>query len=204
MSVLAAALGFPLVLAPDGTGEADVDADAARDARLVKAALKDPDAYRHLVGLYQARVYATALRMLGNESDVHDAAQEAFLRAYRALHRFQEGKRFGPWICAIVANVARDQLRDPVRRFLRVGLERPGGEAQGRPSDDVEKKEQAAILEDALLRIRPKLREALVLRYVADLSVEEVAEALGIGESAAKMRLKRGLEKLEAILREGC
>lgn len=193
---------WPLALAPGAELEAP-DAVAARDARLVEAARRDPDAYRHLVNLYQARVYATALRLLGNESDARDAAQEAFLRGFRALGRFHLGRRFGPWICTIAANVAKDQLRDPVRRFLRFGLVRAEGEATGRASDGVERSERELRLERALSKLKPKLREAVVLRFIADLSVEELADALGIGESAAKMRVKRGLERLEELLSAG-
>ena len=200
--MVALAFAWPLALAPDA-GVEDNDAVAVRDSRLVTAALTDPDAYRHLVDLHQARVYATALRLLGNESDARDAAQEAFLRGYRALSRFRIGCRFGPWICTIAANVARDQLRDPVRRFLRFGLEHIDREGPERTSGGVERSEREAELERALQALKPKLREAIVLRYVAELSIEEVASALGIGESAAKMRIKRGLERLSELLTRG-
>jgi RNA polymerase sigma-70 factor (ECF subfamily) len=190
----------PLFLAQDGgSKEGDLDAAAERDARLVKAALADPDEYRHLVALYQTRVYATALRLLGNEADARDVSQEAFLRAFRALRRFQLGRRFGPWICTIAANAARDLYRDPVRRFLRFGLTREEGEATERASDGVEHGERAALLQKHLMRLSPKLREAIVLRYVSELSVEETAEALGVGVSAAKMRLTRALAQLEEL-----
>lgn len=184
-------------------------AEAERDAQEVAAARADPMAFRHLVDRYQGRVYATCLRMLGNPSEAEDAAQEAFLRAYRALHRFEAGRRFGPWVCAIAANVARDQLRSPLRRLERMGLlfsrdRTPGSPAHepraAPPMDLVEVGEDRDRLADALLGLKPRLREALVLRFVSDLSVEEVAEALGIGTSAAKMRLKRGLDQLRAAL----
>lgn len=191
---------WPLALSPGAVEVADTCAVATRDGRLVEAALTDPDAYRHLVDLYQSRVYATALRLLGNESDALDATQEAFLRGYRALSRFRVGRRFGPWICTIAANVARDQLRDPVRRFLRYGLGHVETEAETRASDGVERSEREARLEAALRKLKPKLREAVVLRFVADMSIEEVADALEIGESAAKMRIKRALEQLEQLL----
>src|SRR5690606_38584902 len=189
---------IPYGLTMDGSAADVVDTVATRDARLVEAALKDPNAYRHLVTLYQTRVYATALRLLGSDADAHDVSQDAFLRAYKALPRFQRGRRFGPWICAITANAARDLLRDPVRRFLRYGLLQREETSSDRPAPGLlEDQEQSAALAQHLLKLKPKLREAVVLRYVSELSVEEVAVALGIGESAAKMRIKRGLEQLE-------
>lgn len=184
----------------DGTADDVVDSVAARDARLVAAALTDPDAYRHLVTLYQTRVYATALRLLGSPADAHDVSQEAFLRAYKALSRFQAGRRFGPWICTITANAARDLLRDPVRRFLRYGLlQRETTSSDRSAAGLLEDHEQSAALARHLMKLKPKLREAVVLRYVSELSVDEVALALGIGVSAAKMRIKRALEQLEAL-----
>ncbi len=191
---------IPYGLAMDGTADDVVDSVVARDARLVEAALQDPDAYRHLVTLYQGRVYATALRLLGSAADAHDVSQEAFLRAYKALSRFQTGRRFAPWICTITANAARDLLRDPVRRFLRYGLLQGETTSGDRPAYGLlEDQEQSAALARHLLKLKPKLREAVVLRYVSELSVEEVASALGIGESAAKMRIKRALEQLERL-----
>lgn len=176
-----------------------MDADAARDARLVAAALADPNDFRHLVSLYQGRVFATALRLTGNEADARDISQEAFLRAFRALRRFEQGRRFGPWVCTIAANAARDFLRDPIRRVLRFGLVRAEGEATERASDGVEHDERERVLQRHLMKLSPKLREAIVLRHVAELSVEETAEALGIGESATKMRLQRAMEQLEKL-----
>lgn len=193
--VAPAALG---AVALSDTAAEGRDADAARDARLVAAALEKPDAYRHLVLLNQARVYATALRILGDESEARDVAQEAFLKAFRALSRFDGRRRFGPWICAITANVARDHLRMPFRRWFRTTEGSPvevASEAPADPDDD-----RTGSVAAAILRLAPKLREALVLRYVAGLTVEEVAAALGIGESATKMRLKRGVEQLRAAL----
>lgn len=191
---------IPPAAVMDGTSDDVVDAVATRDARLIEAARKDPDAYRHLVALYQGRVYATALRLTGNDADARDISQEAFLRAYKALARFELGRRFSPWICAITANAARDLLRDPVRRFLRYGLVQREVEARERSGERVLEDGQAsAALARHLLKLKPKLREAVVLRYVSELSIEEVAEALGIGQSAAKMRIKRALEQLEAL-----
>ena len=178
----------------------ETSAEAQSDGELVKAALEDPAAYRHLVNLYQGRVFATALRMLGDPAEAQDVAQEALLRAYRALGRFEIGRRFSPWVCAIAANAARDHLRSPVRRLQSMGLW-PGREGAAPDTPDrLEVDDDRDALAEALLSLKPKLREALVLRFVSDLSVEEVAEALGIGVSATKMRLKRGTEQLRAVL----
>ncbi|MFZ9887993.1 MAG: RNA polymerase sigma factor [Myxococcota bacterium] len=194
---------LPLALSPSADGHETVhDWVAQRDARLVEAALREPDRFRELVVLHQDVVYATAYRLLGHDGDAHDVSQEAFLRAYRALGRFADGRRFSPWICTITANVARDLLRDPIRRwigFTGAASERAASRGSG-PEEQLVAREQHDELGCALRKLKPALREVVVLRHVSGLSTNEVAQALGISESAAKMRLKRGLDALEKLL----
>jgi len=173
-----------------------------RDARLVLLARADPREFEHLVRLYERRVYATALRLLGEPSDAEDVAQEAFVRAFRSLERFDVTRPFGPWVCVIAANLARDQLRSPLRRFRLLGLFGGREEAAPRARDPIAVDEEREEVARALAQLTPPLREAVVLRFVSDLSIEEIARALGIGESAAKMRLKRGLAALREIIGE--
>lgn len=207
-----ASLGFDVAAVPltaDGivdagdagdAGDAELSAAQARDLRLVRAARQSPDEYRHLVRLYEQRVFATALRLLGDRGEARDVAQEAFLRAFEKLGQFRPGRSFGPWVCAIAANLARDHLRSPLRRWFKVGTDdAPEASTEGEPVD-LDQGDRDRRMQAALLQLKPKLREAVVLRYVSGLSVEEVGEALGIGESAAKMRCKRGLERLREIL----
>lgn len=188
----------------DGRAWASQQSDVDRDARLVTAARENSTEFRHLVLLYQSRVYGTALRISGSEADAADATQEAFIRAFRALDRFELGRPFAPWICTIAANVSRDQLRDPIRKIARVSLSVFGDRRSAPKTTDPDRgrdaKDLRDVLEVALLAIKPKLREALVLRYVSGMTMEEVAEALSIKESAAKMRIKRGLELLRGEL----
>jgi RNA polymerase sigma-70 factor (ECF subfamily) len=194
--VSSATLSFPWVQA----APLDQASEADWDARAVQAAIDDPAAFRFLVERYQGRVYATALRMVGDAADAQDIAQESLLRAYRALDRFEQGRRFAPWVCVIAANAARDHLRSPRRRLQALGLWPTADRAADDRQDPIEREQERDALAHALLTLKPRLREAMVLRYVSDLSVEEVAEALGIGLSAAKMRLSRGTEQLRALL----
>lgn len=185
----------------DGPVPSAAAVDAARDARLVAAARRSPDDFRALVVLHEQRVYATALRILGDEAEARDVAQDAFLKAYRSLASFRAGKRFGPWVCAIAANAARDRLRSPLRRWFTSTEGAALDQHEAPPPTAVDDREARAAR--AILALAPKLREAIVLRYVSGLSVDEVAEALGIGESAAKMRLKRAVDELRAALHDG-
>lgn len=195
-------MSLPLLLATAAPALLESAApDAARegtDGALVREARRRPDAYRRLVEKYQTRVYATALRLLGDPSEARDVAQDAFLRAYQRLDGFDPARSFGPWVCAIAANLARDHLRSPFRRFVTLGTQ--GHAEVSTEGDPVVDDPRSAALQAALLKLPRKLREAVVLRYVAGLSVDEVAEALRISESAAKMRLKRGVERLRDLL----
>jgi len=179
------------------------------DVEQVQAALRNPEAFRHLVERYMDRVYGTTLRVLGQPADAHDAAQETFLRAWRALERFQIGRPFGPWVATIAINVARDHLRCPHRQTRRFGLQvddetNAALDDKHAPADKtVLNKDRQTVLAAAIAKLKPRLQEAVVLRFVLGLSVEDVARALNIGQSATKMRLKRGLEQMRTELGEG-
>jgi RNA polymerase sigma-70 factor (ECF subfamily) len=192
----------PWVLAAGTRGPSDRAADVTRDARLVALTRQNPSEFEHLVRLYERRVYATALRLTGSAADAEDISQEAFVRAFRALDRFDVTRPFGPWVCVIAANLARDHLRSPLRRFRFFGLTSEREERAPKRADLLvveEAKEEVAL---ALEGLSPTLRETLVLRFVSDMSIEEIATALDIGVSATKMRLKRGLEQMREKLGE--
>ena len=172
----------------------DLSDEASRDARLVDAAAQNADDFQHLIRLHQDRVYATALRLTHNESDAQDVAQEAFVKAYKNLRHFERGRRFSPWVCTIAANLAKDLLRKRKRRFaLRLSFSK-NAKVQHHEQEHFEAND---VLAAALMLLAPKVREAIVLRFVSDMSIGEIADALSIKESAVKMRLKRGLDALK-------
>jgi RNA polymerase sigma-70 factor (ECF subfamily) len=172
------------------------------DGEKVAASLKDPNAFVHLVKKYERLVYATALRMVGDREEARDLSQEAFVRAHRALATFDQSRSFAPWICTITANLARDWLRSPGRWRHVLGLLPHLPQAATQIPDPVEEQELSALLGGAILKLKPKIRQAVVLRFVSGLSVKDVALALGVSESAAKMRLSRGLDLLRKDLGE--
>jgi RNA polymerase sigma-70 factor, ECF subfamily len=154
----------------------------------------DVDAYGILVERYQRRFTRFATRMLGNREDAEEALQDAFLRAYRALARYQDRQRFGPWFYRILVNRCRSMLAQRRRRGLvdrDVSREEPV-EAT-RPDGD------PAWL---LSQLPVEQREVFLLRYVEDLSFQDIAALTGVGVSALKMRVKRGLERLRELHKE--
>jgi RNA polymerase sigma-70 factor (ECF subfamily) len=169
------------------------------EARLVALARSGhAEAFAHLVLRHQVRVYRIALRMLGNPADAEDAAQEAFLAAWRGLDRFRFDSSFSTWLQRIVVNRCLNVLR-----ARRSTPEQPADHepvAIGGPQEAVEVYEQMAALRRALQRLTPEQRAAFVLRYLEGCTLEEIARVLGISLSAVKSRLHRARAELIAAM----
>ena len=165
----------------------------ADDVRAVLAG--DVDAYARLVDRYYDRCARYAVRMLGNRDDAEDALQATFLRAYRALARYQERDKFSAWLYRILMNqcrsvASRRSHRDKV--FIRE-------EALLLNAPDVDRMwsgEDEEFVQRVLAELDPLLREAFVLKYIEELSYEEMATLTGVGISALKMRVKRACDRL--------
>lgn len=176
----------------------------SEEASLVAAARAgDGNAFAELVRATQADVYTLAYRLTGNEDDARDVAQEAFLRAFRALKKFRGDARFSTWMYRITANCASSHMS---RRSRGRTNELPDDDSvtDDRPESDPETMAEARLLRDrvdaALADLPPILRAVVVLRDVYDLPHESIASELGITESAAKVRLHRARRKLRERL----
>ena len=163
------------------------------------------NAYASLVERYQRPVFNLMFRMTGSQEDARDLAQETFLKAYEKLEGFRSGNRFFPWLYAIGLNLARNFLR---KNKLSRGLSRENWD-QETGSDYVTDEEQRLCsqldsrrISLVLQKIPLDYREALILYYHEELSMEEVASALDLSVSGAKMRVHRGLKKVRDILFE--
>lgn len=169
-----------------------------REAEIVRRVLLgDVQRFGVLVREYQRPVYNLMLRMVNDETQAADLAQEAFTRAYERLHTFNMGRRFFPWLYSVSLNVARDWLRKNGRdRLLYVEDAAAMTREEDRP--DVQARANARLdgarAFELVMRLDPKYREALILRFRHDFSMQEIAEVLGITVSGAKMRISRGLD----------
>jgi RNA polymerase sigma-70 factor (ECF subfamily) len=169
---------------------------------VARAQRGDADAYEELVRAHQGIAFRTAYLLAGNAADAEEAAQDAFVKAYRALWRFRAGSPFKPWLLRIVANEARNRRRSAGRRTalaLRVA-QVPSGEAAPSPEATLLDAERREELIAALDRLGESDREAIACRYLLDLSEAETAAALGIRRGTVKSRLARALERLRAEL----
>jgi RNA polymerase sigma factor (sigma-70 family) len=170
------------------------------DEGLVERARQgDVRAYEELVQTYQGIAFRTAYLIAGNASDAEDAAQEGFVKAYRALGRFRRGAPFRPWLLQIVANEARNRRRSAARRAslaLRAAAEETSGGAAPSPEASALGSAQRRELLEALERLREEERLVLACRFFLDLSEEETAAALGVRRGTVKSRQSRALARL--------
>ena len=173
----------------------------ASDSVIVRRVLDgDTEAFAVLVERHHAPCLRLAMHVLGTREDAEDAVQESFLRAYRHLSRYQERQRFTGWLFRILVNQCRTTLAR--RRRGETGMPAYAIEPASWDDDAAEWADRDALLARALSRLDPLQREAVVLRFSAELSYEEMAAATGAGVSALKMRVKRACARLRALLGE--
>jgi RNA polymerase sigma-70 factor (ECF subfamily) len=171
------------------------------DAELVERVLQgDRDAYAPLIVRYRLHFGRYAFHLLGNEHDAEEALQEAFFRAYRSLERCREPARFAAWLFSIVVNCCRTAATRRARETARqISLDAAGQIGLAQPSESAISQEE---IHRALAALVPEQREAFLLKYVEELTYEEMAELTGAGESALKMRVKRACARLRELLSE--
>jgi RNA polymerase sigma factor (sigma-70 family) len=190
-----------------GGVEEAVEGRPPSESELVERARRgDVEAYEQIVHAHQGIAFRVAYLVAGTESDAEDAAQEGFVKAYRALGRFRRGAPFRPWLLQIVANEARNRRRTAGRQArlaLRTAAESRPGDAAPSPEAALLAGEERAELLAAVNGLREEERLVIALRYFLDLSETETAAALGIRHGTVKSRTARALARLRARLEEG-
>ena len=161
----------------------------------------DLAAFETLVVSYQSLAFRTAFVIAGDAADAEEAAQDAFVKAHRALGRFRTGEPFRPWLLTIVANEARNRRRARGRRAV-LALRAADPEAPGEdPEAAALARERRERLVTAVEQLRDDDREVLACRYFLDLSEEETADTLGIARGTVKSRTHRALARLQEALK---
>jgi RNA polymerase sigma-70 factor (ECF subfamily) len=169
----------------------------AEDAELVRKCLAgDSAAYERLVERHHRTLFNVAYRLLGNHADATDATQNAFVSAYEHLASFKPEHRFFSWIYRILRNDCLNALRD---RRPSEGVD-PEMPAMGRPDAALDEAERRRAIESALQQLAGIYREAIVLRYFAELSYDDIAATLGIPVKTVKSRLYTGRQLLGDML----
>jgi RNA polymerase sigma-70 factor (ECF subfamily) len=183
------------------------------EAVIARAKRGDRDAFAEIVRKYQTRVYGAALHITGSPSDAEDVAQEAFVRAYRGLARFDGRSELFTWLYRITVNSALNHMRSVKRQrvLARAGADRVahhGGrpEAPGisprTPEEGVALSQRATRVLDALAELSESLRITLVLASVEALPYRVIAEILEIPEGTVAWRVNEARKQLRAKLLE--
>lgn len=154
----------------------------------------DDDAFACLVEVYQRPVYNLCYRMLGDPAEAEDASQEAFMKAYRALRRYDPNRKFVNWLLSIASNHSIDRLRK--RRLKTTSLEEllPGQmkpDPNPGPESRLSMDEGRQSVREMLETLSEVDRAAIVMRYWYDMSYEEIAQSLDLTVLAVKSRLHR-------------
>lgn len=169
------------------------------DGALVRRVLGgDEAAFALLVDRHHARCLRIATRLLGNPADAEEAVQDAFVRAYRALGRYEEREQFGAWLTRILVNRCRSASLRVGRHERTFVSDEAAAATVGRAGTDAGM--WRAEIERAVAALPPEQREAFVLKHVEELDYETMAEITGVGVSALKMRVKRACERLRVLL----
>jgi RNA polymerase sigma-70 factor (ECF subfamily) len=176
-------------------------------AAVAKARAGDREAFRHLVERHSPALFRLAYRMTGNEHDAEDVVQEAFIKAYRSLDRFEDRSLVGSWLYRITSNCAFDLLRARQRRERLVQDDEPEDDTVAVfPSTDPDPERLAASadvrrrIDVALARMSARERSAFVLRHFEGWSLEEIGQALGQDTSATKQSVLRAVRKVRQVL----
>lgn len=165
----------------------------------------DRRSFARLVDRHQDVARRVAVGIVGSGADADDVVQDAFVKAYVRLHQFDTARSFRPWLLAIVANESRNRLRSTGRRRaadLRLAslTSTLDERDQTDPAMDHERRALRATLADAVAVLPERDREVLALRFFADLSEAETAEALGCPVGTVKSRVSRALGRLRTVL----
>ena len=161
----------------------------------------DPDAFATLVERYGGRVYNVALRITNDPDAANDCAQEAFIRAYRALHQYDPALPFGPWLYRIATNASLNYVQRWRGHETAVEeLPESADEPDDRPEATTLRREEVAEVVAAMADLPAAYRAALTLRHMQQLSYQEVADALGIPLGTVKTHLHRARAALKARL----
>jgi len=192
-------------------GTAGEDGMEFVERRLTQRAKRgDREAFAELVEIYKDKIFQLAYRMTGSRQEAEDIAQETFLRVFANLHVYDESYKFSTWIYRIATNLCIDRKRKKRPDF---SLDEQVDGAEGldwysrlsakdmTPEESVMTRELQDTVQGALLQLSPKYRSIMILRYIEDLTLQEISAVLELPITTIKTRIHRGREALRKKLR---
>lgn len=168
--------------------------------RLVRAG--KPEAYRALVERYENMVYNLCFKVLLDEDEAKDAAQETFIKAYQSLGTFREDSKFSTWLYRIATNMAigktrRKKRKAPLEEARHIASD---GQSTDNTPGSLQQEERSRYLHAALAKLEETDRLLISLYYLEEVSMEEVAVISGLDKNTAKVRMHRARKKLYTLL----
>jgi RNA polymerase sigma-70 factor (ECF subfamily) len=186
------------------TSGADETSGASIVHFVERAKAGDTEAFEAIMTCYQRKVVSIAWRMLGNQEDARDAAQETFLKAFRYLKSYQQDRDFSGWLYQITVNACRDiaRKRGAAGQFTSFEAEQEMGSfAKLASRDDVESsaiaRQERALVAEAIKSLTKKEREAIVLRDLEGMPTEEVARILGSSQTTVRSQISSARQKIK-------
>lgn len=183
--------------------------DALVNKRIKQVLKGDQNAYADIVNLYQHKLYQICYRMLGNKQEAEDIAQEAFVRAFINLHSYDQKRKFSTWLYRIATNLCIDRIRKKKPDYY-LDAEVAGTEGldmysqiavdEQLPEEAVEQMELQERVQYEISRLPDKYRSVIVLKYIEELSLQEISEILDMPIGTVKTRIHRGREALRKQL----
>jgi len=165
--------------------------------------------FSRLIDTYKNMVYNLSYRMSNNPQEAEDISQEAFLRAFQSLARFNPSFKFSTWLYQITLNIIRDKYKK--KEIDYVSLDTPvetddsefypqPADLSNNPEQIFSQKENFRIIQQAIYSLPLKYREVIVLRHLQDLSYIEISNILKLPQGTVKVHLYRAREQLRKIL----
>lgn len=198
------------VLAPSQTAAGKANKRLDPDLHLVEQCMSGNEiAWEELVRVHTRRVYAVCFRFTGGDVEAQDLTQEVFLRVFRTLKTFRSGEgSFSVWLNRLTRNLLIDHYRRTRQERSTYSIEDQLSTLEetmavtGRADSMLAGREASELLQAALQRLSPELRETVILRDVEELDYREIAQVLNVPEGTVKSRLNRGRAELARILRK--
>jgi RNA polymerase sigma-70 factor (ECF subfamily) len=192
------------------TGAAQTD-----EGRLIeKLVMRDEAAFNALVRMYERRVFALTVRMMGSRAEAEDLAQEVFIQVFKTIGSFRGESKLSTWIYRIAINLTKnrskylrvrhvaqqEQLESLEERESLADASKANVSAIARPDDLARGRQLEHIVQEAILALEPNFRECLVLRDVEDLSYEEIGAITSLAEGTVKSRIHRARAQLKELV----
>lgn len=179
------------------------------DILIKKSKKGDIDAFEELIGNYQKKSYNIALKMLKNPEDAMDVSQEALIKVYKSIKKFENKSSFSTWMYRIVVNTCLDFIKKDKKNLLY--LDKPIETEEGNikmeviddyntPENLLEKKLTKKLVKDSINMLKDEYKSIIILRDMEGFSYEEISKILEIPIGTVKSRIKRARDNLKIII----